>query len=192
MPNARSNGLLKVFRLYGCGSAKDFHLISFILWLYFWQKVLSIFHIVNWFLVLDYCFMPSIRSFNFVFTKYPLTFSALLRVSGFALTLRKIRFLDFLPAQHWHSLRYRFCSFCVSLTGLTPFSRVVRPKIRLRLLAFTRSSTSFQIFILKIFHFVVLVHMAVRSLRSTPQPLKIRFLDYWRSQGQVLHFKFLF
>ena len=41
--------------------------------------------------LLDYCFTPLSRSLYFVFTKYPLTFSAFLRVSGFALTLRKIR-----------------------------------------------------------------------------------------------------
>ena len=44
----------------------------------------------------------------------------------------------------------------------------------LGLLAFTRFSIPFRIFILKILYFINLVHMAVRSLRSTPQPLKIR------------------
>ena len=47
-----------------------------------------------------------------------------------------------------------------SLTELTHFVRVTRPQIRcLGLLAFTRLSIPFQIFILKIFHYINLVHM---------------------------------
>ena len=52
------------------------------------------------------------------------------------------------------------------------------PSLCLELLAFTRFSIPFRIFILKILNYINLVHMAVRSLRSTPQPHKIRCLEF--------------
>ena len=52
------------------------------------------------------------------------------------------------------------------------------PALCLELLAFTRFSIPFRIFILKILHSINLVHMAVRSLRSTPQPHIIRCLEF--------------
>ena len=53
-------------------------------------------------------------------------------------------------------------SIC-SLTGFVHFVHSIRPQIRLGLLAFTRFRISFRIFILKILHYINLVHMAVRS-----------------------------
>ena len=74
------------------------------------------------------------------------------------------------------------------LSGLYSFAHFARlyscEKSALGLLTFTRFSIPFRIFILKILHCINLVHMAVRSLRSTPQPLKIR-----KKNGLILMIK---